>query len=181
MRWDDLFDDLEAQLAAAERDEALSEVAERTRAERAEVGWFDRVAAAVGQSVSCSTPAGAVQGRITDVGKDWLVIQESGRGSAIVPSWAVISIGGLGRRSDQAVTPARRFGLGVVLRGIARDRSPVAVHDLAGGLWTGTIDFVGRDHVEVMLHPSDAMPRGSAVTGRRIVPWAAIGIVRRIG
>ena len=47
MRWDDLFDDLEAQLAAAERDEALAQVAERTRAERAQVGWFDRVAAAV--------------------------------------------------------------------------------------------------------------------------------------
>lgn len=181
MRWDDLFDDLEAQLAAAERDEALAQVAERTRAERAQVGWFDRVAAAVGESVDCMTPAGQVQGRIADLGKDWLVLEESGRGSAIVPASAVVSIGGLGRRSDKATTPARRFGLGVALRAVSRDRSPVAVHDVAGGLWAGTIDFVGSDHLEVVLHPADALPRGAAVTGRRVVPWSSIAIVRRIG
>lgn len=179
MRWDDLFDDLEAQLAAAEREEALAEVPERTRTERAQVGWFDRVAGAVGETIACATPAGVVQGRIADLGKDWLVIEESGRGSALVPAVSVTSIGGLGRRSDAAPTAARRFGLGVALRAISRDRAPVALTDRAGGLWTGTIDFVGSDHVEVLLHPSDAVPRGSAVTGRRVIPWSAIAVVRR--
>lgn len=181
MRWDDLFDDLEAQLAAAEREEVLAEVAERTRAERAQVGWFDRVVAALGETVTCATAAGPVQGRITDHGKDWLVIEESGRGSAIVPAAAVVSIGGLGRRSQAGVTPRRRFGLGVALRAVSRDRSPVAVHDVGGGLWAGTIDFVGSDHLEVLLHPADALPRAGVVTGRRVVPWSSIAVIRRIG
>lgn len=180
MRWDHLFDDLEAQLLQAARSDALAEVADLTRHERAQVGWFDRVAAGIGASIHCVTLAGQVEGRITDLGQDWLIVDEPGRGSAIVAAAAVVSIGGLPRTSDQAVTAARRFGLGVALRAISRDRGVVAVHDLAGGVWVGTIDFVGADHLEIAVHPADAVRRNVAVTAKRIVPWHGIAIVRRI-
>lgn len=181
MRWDHLFDDLEAQFAQRERQEVLAQVPDRTRHERAQVSWFDRVAAGVGTKIVLSTVAGPVEGELTDLGRDWVVVEEPGRSSAIVPATAIVSIGGLGRRSDQAPSVTRRFGLGVALRGISRDRSAVAVHDTAGSVWVGTIDFVGSDHVEVVLHPADAVRRGGAVTGRRVLPWPAIAVIRRIG
>lgn len=180
MRWEELFGDLEAQLVEADRQEREAEAAELTRHERAQVGWLDRVAGSMGESISCMTTAGAVDGRLVDLGRDWLVVDEFGRGSAIVPVHSVVSVGGLGRRSDQSLTPAREFGLGVALRAISRDRAPVGVYDSGGGVWVGTIDFVGHDHLEVALHPGDAVRRASAVTGRRVILWSSIAVVRRI-
>jgi hypothetical protein len=55
----------------------------------------------------------------------------------------------------------------------------VAIHDVAGGLATGTIDKVGADHLDLAEHPADAMRRTTALTGHRVVPFTAIGIVRR--
>lgn len=180
MRWEQLFDDIEAQWQEAERAQMQARVVDQTRAERAQVGWFDRIVASVGSPISCATAAGSVDGVVVDIGKDWLVIDEPGRGAAIVAMGAILSVGGLPRRSDQSNTAARRFGLGVALRGISRDRSAVAVHDLGGTVWVGTIDFVGSDHIEVVLHPADAFRRSDAVTGRRVVPWSAIAVIRRI-
>lgn len=52
MRWDRLFDDLEAQLAAQTRLELDAEVAERTRTERSKITLGERVAGAVGDRKS---------------------------------------------------------------------------------------------------------------------------------
>ncbi|WP_252976256.1 hypothetical protein [Janibacter melonis] len=51
MRWDRLFGDLESQLAAQERLELDSEVAERTRVERSKVTLTDRLAGSTGALV----------------------------------------------------------------------------------------------------------------------------------
>lgn len=179
MRWQDLFADLEAQLIAEQRRELSAEVADRTRRERAEVTVLDRAARSVGELVTVVTAAGRVRGTLEDLGKDWLLLQEQGRHAALLPMSAVTAIVGLSVRSDDDRGLGRRFGLGVALRAIARDRAAVAIHDIAGGLATGTIDAVGADHLDLAEHPADAIRRTTALTGHRVVPFAAIGIVRR--
>lgn len=179
MRWQELFADLEAQLVAADRREQQLEVADRIRRERADVPWLDRAACTVGHEISVVTAAGAVRGRLDDLGRDWLLVQEQGRHAAVIPAEAVTAVIGLDRRSDDDRGMGRRFGFGVALRAIARDRAVVAIHDVAGGLATGTIDRVGADHLDLAEHPADAMRRAEVVTGLRVVPFAAVGIVRR--
>lgn len=179
VRWQDLFADLEAQLLAEQRRELQAEVADRTRRERAEVTLLDRAARSVGQLVTVVTGAGPVRGTLDDLGKDWLLLQEQGRHAALVPLASVTAIVGLAMRSDDDRGMGRRFGLGVALRAIARDRAAVAIHDIAGGLATGTIDRVGADHLDLAEHPADAMRRATALTGHRAVPFAAIGVLRR--
>lgn len=179
MRWQDLFEDLEAQLLADERRELQAEVADRTRRERAEVTVLDRAARSVGTVITVVTGAGPVRGTLDDLGKDWLLVQEHGRHAALVPMAAVTALVGLATRSDDDRGMGRRFGVGVALRAIARDRAAVAIHDICGGLATGTIDKVGADHVDLAEHPADAVRRATALTGHRVVPFAAIGIVRR--
>lgn len=179
MRWRDLFADLEAQLLADERRELQAEVADRTRRERAEVTVLDRAARSIGSVVTVVTGAGSVRGTLDDLGKDWLLVQEQGRHAALVPMAAVTALVGLATRSDDDRGMGRRFGVGVALRAVARDRAAVAIHDVAGGLATGTIDKVGADHIDLAEHPADAVRRAFALTGHRVVPFAAIGIVRR--
>lgn len=179
MRWQDLFADLEAQLLAEQRRELQAEVADRTRRERAEVTVLDRAVRSLGRVVTVVTAAGPVRGVLEDVGNDWLLVQEHGRHAALVPLSGVTAMVGLATRSDDDRGMGRRFGIGVALRAIARDRAPVAVHDVAGGLATGTIDKVGADHLDLAEHPADTMRRDAALTGHRVVPFAAIGIVRR--
>jgi len=174
-----LFADLEAQLLAEQRRELHAQVADRTRRERAEVTVLDRAVRSLGGVVTVVTAAGAVRGQLDDVGKDWLLVQEDGRHAALLPMSAVTAVVGLATRSDDDRGMGRRFGVGVALRAIARDRAAVAIHDVARGLATGTIDKVGADHLELAEHPADAMRRATSLTGRRVVPFAAIGIVRR--
>lgn len=179
MRWQDLFADLEAQLVAEQRREVQAEVADRTRRERAEVTVLDRAARSVGRTVTVVTAAGVVRGLLEDLGKDWLLVQEHGRHAALLPMSGVTAIVGLAPRSDDDRGLGRRFGVGVALRAIARDRASVAIHDIAGGLATGTIDRVGADHLDLAEHPADAVRRTTALTGHRVIPFAAIGVVRR--
>lgn len=179
VRWEELFADLEAQLLASARLEQQAEVADRTRRERAEVTWLDRAARSVERPLACWTAAGVVRGELLDLGLDWLLVQEQGRRAALVPTTAVISVVGLAARSDDDRGGGRRFGLGYALRAIARDRAPVAVHDLGGGVATGTIDRVGADHLDLAEHPSDTLRRSEALLGHRVVPFAAVGVVRR--
>ncbi len=179
MRWQELFADLEGQLVAAEREERRAQISERTRAERARVQLADRFAASRGRQVTMVTAAGPVSGRLDDLGRDWALIDETGRRAALVPLDAVVSVVGLVRGSDDDRGSGRRFGLGTALRGISRDRAAVAVHDRAGGLCTGTIDIVGADYLELSEHPADAVRRTGAITGRRVVPFGATAVVRR--
>ena len=178
MRWEGLFDDLEGQLAAEERRERDAEVADRTRAERARVALAERYAAGRGSDLTLTTVTGAtVEGRLRDLGADWVLLREPSGREVLVATAAVVGVVGLTRRSEQAVM-ARRFAMGYALRALSRDRAPVSVTDSSGANVGGTIDAVGLDWCEVSEHPLDEPRRSATVRGRRVIPTAAVVTVR---
>ena len=177
MRWDELFDDLEAQLGAEERRERDSEVADRTRRERATVALAARFAASVGSPVAIRLVSGAqVRGELLDLGDGWLLVGLESGGEAVVPLQAVVGTSGLSARAAEAGT-ARRFTLGYALRGLSRDRAQVAVTDVSGHVVTGTIDVVGADFLDLSEHAVGESRRTVNVTGRLTVPFAAVVLV----
>ncbi|CAN7145577.1 hypothetical protein [Knoellia sp. LjRoot47] len=177
MRWDRLFDDLEAQLGAEERRDRDSEVADRTRRERARVELGARFAAAVGAVLRLRLVTGAtLTGELLDLGEDWLLLRlENGR-DAVVPVAAVTVVTGLAPRASAQRT-ARRFALGYALRGLARDRASVALTDASGRVVTGTIDVVGADFLDLAEHALGESRREENVRGRQTVPFAAVVLV----
>lgn len=178
MRWEELFNDLEAQWLRELQADQEALLPEMVRAERAAVGWSDRVATAVGQPLTIVTATQRVSGVLRDLGRDWLLLEEQRR-SVLIPTSAVLGVSGLSYRSRSEISHGRRIGLGTALRGLARDRSAVTVHDTAGGLTTGSIDWVGADHFDLAEHPADAVRRPDAITGRRMIPMAAVSVIRR--
>lgn len=176
MRWDRLFDDLEAQAAARSRLELDAEVAERTRLERSKVTLGERIAGAVGSDVVAHLRGGSlVRGRVEDCGDQWLLLVESGGRQMLVAVPAVLGLSGLGRPRDD--TRSRRFGIASAVRGISRDRRAVVVVDVDGGSVHGTIDAVGSDAFDISEHPLDTPRRAEHIRGERVVPFAAVAMI----
>lgn len=181
MRWDDLFADLEAQLAAGELAERDAEVADRTRREAARLSVVERALGSVGCRVSVRVSGiGDVPGVLREVGSQWLLLDEDAGRVALVPIASVLTLTGLTARTDVTASGRRvftRLGLGSALRAVARDRSVVALSLTDGGVLTGTIDRVGSDFLELTERDAgESRPRpGSAL---RTVPFAAVGLVR---
>ncbi|WP_338537785.1 hypothetical protein N5P18_11865 [Janibacter terrae] len=176
MRWDRLFDDLEAQLAAQARLELDAEVAERTRTERARVTLGERFAGAVGAPLVVRLRGGALaRGVLEDTGEGWLLLVEGTGRQVLVATAAVLGVSGLRRPRDD--TRARRFGIGSAVRGISRDRRAVVVVDVDGGTVHGTIDAVGADAFDVSEHPLDAPRRAEHLRGERVIPFAAVAMI----
>ncbi len=172
--WEGLFADLEAQFDAQERLEHDAEVADRTRRERALVDLHSRLVGHVGQRLAGRLVTGSrLEGELADVGDGWVLL-----GGAVLPLDAVVAWSGLSLRPRDA-TSARRFGLGHVLRGLARDRAVVRVLDRSGSTSTGTIDRVGADHVDLAEHPADEPRRSAIVRSVLSIPFAALVSIRR--
>jgi hypothetical protein len=84
-------------------------------------------------------------------------------------------ISGLTRfTAPEAGVVARRLGIGVVLRGLSRDRALVRVLLLGDQAVIGTIDRVGADHFDVAMHPDDEPRRERAVLEVRCVLFPAV-------
>lgn len=176
MRWEGLFADLEGQLAAEERRELDSEVAERTRRERALVDLTARLAAAVGSPVSLVVAGGrVVAGSLADVGDGWVLVADPPR-EVLVPQAAVVVVEGLPPHAEPARS-ARRFGLGYALRALARDRATVALELSAGAPLVGTVDVVGADHLVLAEHAEGEPRRRENVRRVLTVPFAAVRTV----
>jgi hypothetical protein len=131
------------------------------------------------------------------VGPDWLLLDEGRARECIVALSAVTTVEGLTALTAPEPTGlALRLDLRRALRGLARDRSPVAV-GLTG--WTGglagttsasavastgsaevigTIDRVGADFVEVAVHAAWEPRRAGTVRSVALVPLAAVVLVR---
>jgi hypothetical protein len=181
MRWQGLFDDLEAQFEAAQAAELAGEVAERTRREAALLGLPDRLRTAEGAALTLTvTGAGVLRGRLRDAGADWLLLEEPGAREVLVPLSAVLGITGTGPRSaaPQDSPVAKKLDLRWALRGLARSRVGVAVGLIDGSVVTGTLDRVGADHLDLAEHGLGEARRAAAVRQVRLVPLTALALVR---
>lgn len=178
MRWDELFADLEGQLAQAEAAELLGEVADRTRREWALLTVRDRVVP--GSRVTAVLLGGTtVGGRVAEVGSDWLLVEEPGGRELLLATAGVLSLSGVDARTEVADGEvARRLDLRWALRGLARNRSAVELVLVDGSRRSGTIDRVGADHLELAEHPLGEPRRSAAVLGVVLVPLTALVAVR---
>jgi hypothetical protein len=183
MRWQGLFDDLQAQAVALELAERAGEVDERTRGEIGTLHWHDRVRAAVGLRLRIRLAGGAsASGALVRVGPDWLLLDEGDGREVVVAASAVLAVRGLDRHSatpDSESAVSLRLGLRHVLRGIARDRSMVRVHLTDGSVIDATIDRVGADFADVATHGDGEVRRAQGVREVELLPFHALTAVRR--
>jgi hypothetical protein len=197
MRWDNLFDDLESQLEqelGAEEGDLLAEE-ERLRLGRLTVR--DRVIAMTRPDDGSPGPlrlalrgGSAVTVAVGSIGRDWVVGELIGarRGSCVVPLPAIASIlptpEQLARSvaSVPAVEPAvslsARLGLPFVLRDLCRRRAAVDLSTASGERLHGTIDRVGRDHLDLAEHEPGVPRRAASVDRIRILPFVEVVLVR---
>ena len=157
MRWDELFADMEAQLAAERFRDVEREAAELTRAEIAEALLQDRFLGCEG---------------------GWVMLDGSAA-QLLIPLESVLWVEGLDRRRGD---PQRRsrLGLGQAVRALAQARAGVRVilvDGVPGAALEGTIDRAGRDHLDLAMHPDDEFRRRRAVRAMRTVPFSAIACV----
>ena len=85
--------------------------------------------------------------------------------------------GSLDTDPDSAARLVDRIGLPFVLRDLCRRRKSIELHTHTG-LLTGTIDRVGRDHIDMAVHPPGTLRRAPEVHQYRIVPLTQIQLVR---
>jgi hypothetical protein len=199
MRWDNLFDDLESQL---EQEISAEEVDLRAEEERLRLGRLslrDRILSlhncnAQDASFSIRLFLGngeAISVRPSTFGRDWfsasLVDDSTRERECVVPIAAIAgvslsrsqilqSLGAVPGEPGRESLPAR-LSLTFVLRDLCRRRSSLELHTVAGNL-VGTIDRVGRDHIDFALHEHGVPRRESAVTQSRIVPLSQLLLVR---
>lgn len=184
VRWERLFEELEASAAETDRLDHGAEIADRTRRERARIQVVDRLVAAEGTVIELRVlGAGTVRGLVHRVGGQWVLLtaDNGSRTEVVVPCGAILTASGLGRRAmpRSPSSVASRLGLGHVLRGMSRDRSTVRVVLVDGEPVAGTIDGVGADHLDVVPRlPGEATVDG-APRAAAVIPFRAIATLSR--
>lgn len=194
MRWDHLFDDLagqlEHELQAEETDLRLEE--ERLRLGR--LALRERLAVLKASPdpelshVRLRLRTGETQEvRLVTVGRDWFAGDlggVAGGAQAVIPLTAVDSVILTQQQATVSLDPlvttselAARLGVAFVLRDLCRRRVAVTVIT-ATASESGTIDRVGRDHLDLAVHDRDVPRRSSAVDHVRIVGFDQLLIVR---
>jgi hypothetical protein len=184
VRWQRLFADLSAQFDSAEEAAERAEAASRARVEIGAVRLTERLRGALGGDlVLRCRGAGQVAGRLTEVGPDWLLLDDERGGELLVAASAVVAVAGLGRLTAAPAEPGvvrDRLDLRWAVRAVARDRSTVQVLLVDGGRLTGTVDRVGADFCELAEHPEDEPRRPGAVRSVQAVALTGIALVRTV-
>ncbi len=185
MRWDALFADLEAQLAAGERLDLETEIDERARVDAAAVELADRLRGSVGLRIGVHLGSGTVyEGALSHVGSQWLVLNEE-RHQVLIPYASAARYSGLSRLAVAAGPAVRqRLGLASALRGLARDRVSLTVlvsRATAGeSVLHGVIDRVGRDFLDLAITRPGEERRAANVSGAATIPFGALAALRSV-
>ncbi|WGW10685.1 hypothetical protein LWF01_11135 [Saxibacter everestensis] len=195
MRWNDLFEDLEARMDAAARADREAELPEIIRAENAETSFASRLRGHQGAVLSLQLGAHSCQGEVVSLGAQWLVLEapqgvDSAPGQIVVPYSAITAVRGLGRDRVDDDTVLAKLPIGHVYRALSRDRQPVMIglwpgyapHSPAGdpAVVTGTIDRVGRDHIDVAEHAADVARRPRAIRTTVVLQFGSVAFVRSV-
>jgi hypothetical protein len=199
MRWENLFDDLESQLEQEITAEEVDLHAEEERLRLGRLSVRDRIVAlhaALGEDPKFSLRLFLVDGdavvvRPSTFGRDWFFADLVGEGSrdsqCIVPIAAIAgvalsraqiaqSLTGIPGEADRSSLPSR-LSLAFVLRDLCRRRSSVELRTTVGRLY-GTIDRVGRDHIDLAVHELGSPRRESEIVQTRIVPLSQLWLVK---
>lgn len=195
MRWDRLFDDLEARLDREQQEEERALAFEEERLRLSRLTLRDRIASMTGDGRSQPREpvrlelAGGERFAVRPdgFGRDWLTGDlADGAGShaptrTIVPLEAIVAV--LPSREQVAdslgppvAPPDRltdRIGIAFLLRDLSRRRIAATVITL-DGRHHGTIDRVARDHLDLALHEPGMPRRERDLRGYRIVPLARL-------
>lgn len=198
MRWSQFFNDLHNQLESGLEAEELDLLGEEERQRLAELTLRDRirgihrggVARGSEATVRVSLASGsAVTVRPVALGRDWfsadLVDESSSPAQCIIPLHAIASLrlsppqvaSSLRAEPGPGGALSARLGLAFVLRDLCRRRTALEVR-LANGVRFGTIDRVGRDHLDLAVHERGAVPRASEIRGIELVRFARIEMIR---
>ncbi|HEY5223750.1 MAG TPA: hypothetical protein VIJ18_11990 [Microbacteriaceae bacterium] len=197
MRWDNLFDDLEGQLEQERDAEQLDLLAEEERLRLGRLSLRDRILSmstvngrptSVNLRIQLVTQATLVL-QPTTFGKDWLaadLVDSTPRAQCVLPLNAIASVSLTAsqlRTSLESVATGRegrlvdRIGLPFVLRDLCRRRKNLELVTAAGSVH-GTIDRVGRDHLDLAVHERGSTRHASNVTDIRMIPLERIVFVR---
>ncbi|ANJ27642.1 hypothetical protein [Agromyces aureus] len=196
MRWDLLFDDLEARLDQEQRDEERALALEEERLRLGRLSLRDRFAGMaraihddLAAFIRVELRTGATLAvRPSAFGRDWMSADQldgdrSGR-HCIVPFEAIAAVLAGPTLLERSLEPmpeassslTDRMGLAFPLRDLSRRRAPVHVLTESGRVH-GTIDRVARDHLDLALHPAGTPRREREVQGYRIVPLDRVMLV----
>src|ERR1700712_1320842 len=100
MRWEQLFNDLDAQFDDLADAQMMAELADRERVALGAVSMAQRIAGATDRTIRVRTTVGlAVTGRLRQVGPDWLLLQEAVGREALVATAALTQVEGLSSSS----------------------------------------------------------------------------------
>lgn len=194
MRWDHLFDDLAGQLEHELQSEESDLQLEEERLRLGRLPLRDRLAVLKASNdheltrVRVRLRTGDMhQLRLVTVGRDWLAGDLEGlpgNPQAIIPLTAVDSLLLTARQASVSLDPlvvtselAARLGVAFLLRDLCRRRSTVTLVTPHSSV-SGTIDRVGRDHLDLAVHDPDAPRRSSAVEHVRVVGFDQLLVVR---
>jgi hypothetical protein len=183
MRWDALFTDLEAQLAAGERLDLEAEIADRMRADAAAVELADRLRGSLGLRIGVEIVSGSrFEGTLSHAGSQALVLHDPRR-QVLIPYAAAVQYEGLARLAVREQSKVRQqLGLASALRGLSRNRTRLWVLAVR---WAGpetalhgVIDKVGRDHLDLAVTEDGEDRRESNVRKMVTVPFSALAAIR---
>lgn len=187
MRWNQLFADLEAQFEALADVELRAEFADRQRVATGAVPMTQRLTGALGGVIRLRLAGGiAVSGTLRQVGPDWVLLAEAEGRDVVCALAATTIVEGLTSATGRSLDAvALRIDLRLVLRGVARDRSPVSVwvsglEAVPGGATeiAGTIDRIGADFLELAVHAPWEPRRAASVRSVVLIPLPAVLMVR---
>jgi hypothetical protein len=197
MRWDNLFDDLEGQLEQELSAEDLDLRAEEERLRLGRLSIRDRLLAIhESQEGVYSLHVTLANGDVVAVrplsfGRDWMsgeLLDDSTRKSQFILPIPAIAGMALGRvQVAQSLAPrasegspaslSSRLTLSFVLRDLCRRRAAIELRTPLA-TFHGTIDRVGRDHLDLAVHELGQPRRDAAVLQSRLLPLSQVLLVR---
>lgn len=192
MRFEKLFDDLEGQLDQELGADAVDLEAEEERLRLGRLSLRDRLRAlgdAQTDAVRVVLRGGdSISLTIAGVGRDWVAgrLETGERREALLPIGGIASLVLPRRQLAASVPPGDPEGdrsleakltLSFVLRDLCRRRRTVDLR-CDGFQATGTIDRVGRDHLDLAAHPMGEARREKAVAQWRLVPFEQLVLLR---
>ena len=128
---------------------------------------------------TCRRAPPAIPAQLSQVGRDWLLVTTEAGGEIVVALGALSSVTGLpasvAAAADEADTS---LGLSFVLRRLARDRLTVTVVTRSAVSFTGTVDRVGADYLDLAEHTADRPRRATNVQRVRTIAFGALAVVR---